>query len=77
MVSRELHRRVAKNIKRFAKLRRITLSHVPDRSGMSRAQFWRILAASHSPSLRMLHRIADALEVKVEDLVREDPQDRH
>jgi transcriptional regulator with XRE-family HTH domain len=59
----DLHRRLVRQIKAQAKKRKIALTHIPDRAGVSRSQFWDVLAGNKSPTLRWLGKVADALGV--------------
>ena len=68
----ELHARVANRIRLLAKRRRIVLTHLPDRAGVGQRQFWDVLAGKKSPTLRWIGRVAVALGVDVEDLVRKE-----
>ncbi len=72
----ELHRRLARNLRAIAKARHVTLSHVPDLAGVSRAQFWDVVAGRRSPTLRFLGRVAAALEVDASDLLARAPRGR-
>lgn len=54
----------------IAKLRGITITHLPDYAAVSRAHFWEVLAGRTSPTLAWITRIAKALEVKPIDLFR-------
>lgn len=65
-----LHRRVARRIRALASDRGIVLSHLPDRAGVTRSHFWRVLQGDASPTLVWLQKIATALDSDVEDLVR-------
>lgn len=66
----EAHRRLAKNIRRIAKERRIAVTHLADRAGVSRAEVFNILKGDRSPTLRWLEAIALALEVDIQELLR-------
>lgn len=66
----ELQRRVARNIKRLAKERGITLTHVPDRGGLSRTHFYDVLAGRKWPTLKWLRDVAHVLNADVEEIVR-------
>jgi len=65
----ELHRRVVRRIREVAKERRIPVSHLPDRAGVSRSHFWDVLKGAKSPTLTWLGKIAVALEVDAGELV--------
>lgn len=66
----ELHRRVVKRIRQLARTKKVPLSHVPDRAGVSRSHFWDVLRGDKSPTLKWLERVATVLESDVEDLVK-------
>lgn len=72
----ELHRRVVRRIRELAKSERIPISHLPDRAGVSRSNYWEVLGGRTSPTLLWLGKIADALEVDVEALVSRPSKDR-
>jgi transcriptional regulator with XRE-family HTH domain len=65
----ELHRRLARNLRAIAMARGVTLTHVPDLAGVSRAQFWNVMTGRSSPTLRFLGRVAAALEVDASELL--------
>jgi transcriptional regulator with XRE-family HTH domain len=65
-----LQRRLIANIKRIAKRRGIVITNLPDRAGVSRSQFWRVLAEGSSPSLNWIERIAIGLGVDAVELFR-------
>jgi transcriptional regulator with XRE-family HTH domain len=65
----ELHKRVATAIRRIATERKMPLTHLPDRAGVTRSHFWAVLGGKKSPTLRWLERVADALDVDVSDFV--------
>ena len=72
----DLHQRFAENVRRLARERGITLSHVPDFAGIAPRHFWAVLSGSRSPTLQWMRRLADALEVDVVDLIRYDARCR-
>lgn len=45
------------------------LSHIPDRAGVGRANFWVVLRGETSPTLGWLVKIAKSLECDVADLL--------
>jgi transcriptional regulator with XRE-family HTH domain len=65
----ETHRRVAARIRALARQRRIPLSHVADRAGVSRTQLFDVLAGRKSPTLAWLVKLAAALDVDVAELL--------
>jgi transcriptional regulator with XRE-family HTH domain len=65
----ELHRRMARRVRERAKERKLPLSHLADRSGVSRAQLFDVLRGRKSPTLGWLNKIAHALDVDAGDLV--------
>ena len=72
----ELHRRVVRHIRAAAKRERIPVTHLPDRSGVSRSHFWDVMAGRSSPTLSWLKKIADALDADAADLVARDRPSR-
>lgn len=66
----ELHRRVVRRIREVARERKIPVTHLPDRAGVARSHFWEVMARRKSPTLRWLGKVASALGVDAEDLVR-------
>jgi hypothetical protein len=56
-----LHRRVASRIREVARQRKIRITHLPDRAGVSRSHFREIMACRKSPTLTWLKKVADAL----------------
>ena len=69
----DVHRWLSQNIRRLAKARKIPLTHLADRAGVSRAELFNVLKGERSPTLRWVEAVAAALEVPVADLVREPP----
>jgi hypothetical protein len=65
----EVHRRLARNIRRLARKRGILLSHVPDRAAVGRSHFFAVLGGERSPTLAWLTRVARALGVDVVELL--------
>ena len=59
----ELHRRVTRRIREIAKTRDILVTHLPDRSDVSRSHFFDVMAGKKSPTLEWLAKIASALDV--------------
>jgi transcriptional regulator with XRE-family HTH domain len=72
----EGHQRLADAIRAIAKRKRLVLTHIPDRTGISQAQFWNILAGKHSPTLRVLLLIAEAMEVDISEFFAPDASTR-
>ncbi len=66
----DLQKRVVANLKLWAKKRKIPLSHVPDRAGLSRTYFWDILAGRKAPTFPWLEAISRVLEIDPVDLMR-------
>ena len=66
----DLHQRLADNIRRISEERGIVLTHLPDRSGVSRAHFFNVLAGNKSPTLGWLAKVAAALDVDPVELLR-------
>jgi transcriptional regulator with XRE-family HTH domain len=70
----ELHRRLARRIREWAAVRKIPVSHLPDRADVARSHFWEVLAGRKSPTLAWIGRIATALEVDAAELLARDPK---
>ena len=70
-----LHPQISRRIRRLAKARKIPLSHVADRAGMSRSGFWSLLNGEVSPTVRSLEMIASVLSIHVSELVEEPSED--
>lgn len=68
----ELHRRVVRHIREAAKREKIPVTHLPDRSGVSRSHFWDVMGGRKSPTLTWLKKVADALDADAGDLVARD-----
>jgi transcriptional regulator with XRE-family HTH domain len=62
---------VATRIRALAKARRLPLSHLADRAGVSRKQLWNVLCRRKSPTLAWLSKIAAALDVEVIEFLRD------
>jgi hypothetical protein len=65
-----LQRRVVRRIREIANRRGIPLSLLSDRADVARSHFWSVLGGEKSPTLRWLAKVACALDVDVEELVR-------
>jgi transcriptional regulator with XRE-family HTH domain len=66
----ELHRRVVAAIRERAKQQQIALTHLPDRAGVARSHFWKVVKGTTSPTLRWVAKIAKALGVSALDLAQ-------
>jgi DNA-binding phage protein len=64
----ELQRRVVATIRDLARKRRIAMTHLPDRAGVARSNFWKVVKGTTSPTLRWITKIAKALDVAAIDL---------
>jgi len=64
------HKRLAYNVRRLAKERRLVLSHVPDFAAVGPRHFWAVMAGERSPTLRWMGQLAGALGVDVRELFR-------
>ena len=53
-------------------MRKIPISHLPDRAAVARSHFWEVLAGRKSPTLAWIGRIATALEVDPAELFARD-----
>lgn len=62
-------------IREFAKRKKIAVTHLPDRAGVARSHFWKVLNGTTSPTLRWVTKIAKALDVNALDLFQ--PPDTH
>ncbi len=62
------HTRVARNVRRIARTKRLAITHVADRAGVSRAELFNVLGGEKSPTVRLLVKLADALEVDIAEL---------
>ena len=58
-------------------MRKIPVSHLPDRADVARSHFWEVLAGRKSPTLAWIGRIATALEVDAAELLARDPKNSH
>lgn len=67
-----LHRVIERNIRREAASRNLTIQALADFAGVSRSQLYNVFEGTYSPTLDWLGRVADALEVDVVDLLREE-----
>jgi transcriptional regulator with XRE-family HTH domain len=65
-----VHGRIAHNIRQLAKAKKIPTTHLADRSGISRAELFNILNGTKSPTVRLLIRVAAALEVDIVEFFR-------
>jgi hypothetical protein len=65
----ELHRRLVKNIRDRAKRADIAITHLPDRAGVSRSNFWEVMAGRAVPKLDWVGKVAAALDVDAVDLL--------
>lgn len=54
---------LAYRLRELAQERGLLISHVADRCGLAHSYFWQLLAAKASPTLAVVQRLADALEV--------------
>jgi transcriptional regulator with XRE-family HTH domain len=66
-----LRRSLARAIRHHAARRDLSINMLADRSGVSRAQIYNVLAGECSPSLEWLDHLACALNVKVTDFFDE------
>lgn len=62
------HRALARRIYELRQAKGWSQNHLADFSGIARSYLSHILAGDFSPTLRILARIAEALEVEVKDL---------
>jgi transcriptional regulator with XRE-family HTH domain len=66
----EAHRRLARNIRRLAKAKKLALTHLADRAAVSRAELFNVLKGDRSPTLRWIEAIAKALDADIADLLQ-------
>lgn len=64
------HRRLAKNIRARARELDIPLTHVADRAGVGRANFWTVLKGTSSPTLKWIVKVAATLQCDAAELLR-------
>ncbi len=72
----ELHRRLVRNIKANARREKIAVTHLPDRAGVSRSNFWEVMGGRTSPKLLWVGKIAAALGVDPSELLVRDRSSR-
>ena len=65
----ECRERVATNVRRLARRKRISIEHLADFAGLSSGTLWKLLAHQHNPTLRTLVKLANALECDPQDLL--------
>lgn len=65
-----LHKRVVVRIRKLSAEKKMPISHLPDHAGVSRSHFWEVIGGRKSPTLQWLQRVAEALEVDVEEFFR-------
>jgi transcriptional regulator with XRE-family HTH domain len=66
----EIQRVVAERIKKIRKRKGITQEGLAERAGLNRTHLYRLEGGRQSMTLRTLKIVADALDVKVTDLVK-------
>ncbi|HEY4178614.1 MAG TPA: helix-turn-helix transcriptional regulator [Kofleriaceae bacterium] len=64
----DLHRRVIVAIRDLAERQQIEMTHLPDRAGVARSHFWKVVYGTTSPTLRWLGKLAKALDVSTVEL---------
>jgi transcriptional regulator with XRE-family HTH domain len=69
VTERECRERLARNVRRLARRKRMSIEHLADFAEISRATLWRLLACMHNPTLRTLVKLANALECSPKDLL--------
>jgi transcriptional regulator with XRE-family HTH domain len=62
---------VAERIKKIRKAKGITQEELADRAGLNRTHMYRLEGGKQSMTLRTLKIIADALDVRVRELVKD------
>lgn len=66
----ELRDRLAKRIREIAKRRGVTLTELADRAGVSQAGFWEAMSGRSGPSIDFVAKVAAALDVDPDELVK-------
>jgi DNA-binding phage protein len=66
-------KRLARNIRARARELDIPLTHVADRAGVGRANFWTVLKGTSSPTLKWIVKVADTLECDAAKLLSSSP----
>jgi HTH-type biofilm formation transcriptional regulator len=72
----DLHRRLARRIDDLRKRKGWSINRLADFAGMSNGYLWKLLHGQKSPTVRMLQRIAGALDTDVPSLFRFAERDR-
>jgi transcriptional regulator with XRE-family HTH domain len=67
----DIQRVVAERIKKIRKKKGITQEQLAERAGLNRTHLYRLETGRQSMTLRTLKIIADALEVRVRELVKD------
>ncbi len=65
-----LRERLARRIRELAKREGVTLTDLADRAGVSQAGFWLAMSGKSAPSLDFLAKIATALKVDPDELIK-------
>jgi len=65
---------VASRIKFYAGKRGYSINHLADFAGVSRGYLSEVLRGKYSPTVRLLAKIAEALEVDIVELFRQGEQ---
>lgn len=68
-MSDELAERLARNIKQLREARGVTQQHLAKAAGVPRATWTNLESGTANPTLTVLHRVASALQVTLEELV--------
>ncbi|MEX1364530.1 MAG: helix-turn-helix transcriptional regulator [Nannocystaceae bacterium] len=66
----ELRERIAERIRELAAKRGISQRELADRAGVSRGHLWNVLAAKSAATVDVLAKLAEALDVDPDALVR-------
>jgi len=67
----DIQRVVAERIKKIRKKKGITQEQLAERAGLNRTHLYRLETGKQSMTLRTLKIIADALEIRVRELVKD------
>jgi hypothetical protein len=64
-----IHRRLVRNIRARARARGILITHLPDRAGLGRTNFFAVMNGKSSPTVRWVAQLARALACDPADLL--------
>lgn len=61
-------KRLAKQLKKFRKIKRLTQEEVAEKTKVTSKYIQYLESAKRVPSVKLIYRLADVLEIKVRDL---------